>query len=130
MLHLLVASEGTRIPRMLKTALINGGARGIGRCILRRFCELGYKVYVFDIDEEELTYTVKTHLASYYESKQLGFGLCDLRDTDDIRKRVDAAAEFLGGRIHVLVNNGAIAPPHWKDGKTMADLSTLDEWRA
>ncbi|KAK0384035.1 hypothetical protein NLU13_8124 [Sarocladium strictum] len=115
---------------MAKTALISGGARGIGRCLTRRFCERGYKVYVWDIDEEELNHTAKVHLASYFEDSQLGFGLCDLRSVDDIRKQVAAAAQFLGGSIDVLVNNGAIAPPHWKDGKTMADLSTMDEWRA
>jgi NAD(P)-dependent dehydrogenase (short-subunit alcohol dehydrogenase family) len=113
-----------------KTALISGGARGIGRCLTRRFCERGYKVYVWDIDEDELTYTVKTHLASYYESGSLGFGLCNLGDTEDIRKQAGVAAEFLGGKIDVLVNNGAIAAPHWKDGKTMADFETLTQWRA
>jgi NAD(P)-dependent dehydrogenase (short-subunit alcohol dehydrogenase family) len=110
--------------------LINGGARGIGRCLTRRFCERGYKVYVWDIDEEELNYTVKTHLSSYFENEHLGFGLCNLRDVDSIRKQVEAAAQFLGGRIDVLVNNGAIASPHWKDGKTMADFSTMEEWTA
>lgn len=77
-----------------------------------------------------MNHTVKTHLASYFESDQLGYGRCDLRDTANIREQVAAAAKYLGGRIDVLVNNGAIAPPHWKDGKTMADLSTLEEWQA
>jgi NAD(P)-dependent dehydrogenase (short-subunit alcohol dehydrogenase family) len=30
----------------------------------------------------------------------------------------------------VLINNGGIASPHWKDGKTMLDRETLSEWRA
>ncbi|KAI9172717.1 3-oxoacyl-[acyl-carrier-protein] reductase FabG [Paramyrothecium foliicola] len=115
---------------MAKTALISGGARGIGRCLVRRFCERGYRVYILDINEEELNHTVYKHLGQYAERKQLGFGLCNLRDTDDIRKQVDAAAEFLGRRIDVLVNNGAIADPHWKDGKTMADRDTLEQWKA
>ncbi|KAK9413160.1 hypothetical protein SUNI508_12045 [Seiridium unicorne] len=115
---------------MTKTALISGGARGIGRCLVRRFCELGYKVYVFDIDEEELQHTVKTHLKKYSDNGQLRASLCDLRDTDEIQKKVEEAAEFLGGRIHVLINNGGIASPKWKDGQTMASKETLEQWRA
>lgn len=115
---------------MTKTALITGGARGIGRCITRRFCERGYKVYVLDIDEEELNHTVKTHLSKYSANGQLASGLCDLRNTDEIQEKVRVAAECLGGRIDVLVNNGAIAAPHWKDGKTMADMETLEQWKA
>lgn len=115
---------------MSKTALISGGARGIGRCLVRRFCELGYRVYVLDIQGDELEHTVRKHLKKYSDAGQLGYGLCDLRDTADIRKHVDEAAKFLGGRIHVLVNNGGIAHPFWKDGKTMADQETLEEWKA
>jgi NAD(P)-dependent dehydrogenase (short-subunit alcohol dehydrogenase family) len=115
---------------MPKTALISGGARGIGRCIVRRFCELGYRVYVIDIQEDELDHTVNSHSKKYSDGNQLASGLCDLRDTTSIRKSVDEAAKFLGGRIHVLVNNGGIASPKWKDDKTMADKETLDEWKA
>ena len=30
----------------------------------------------------------------------------------------------------MLINNGGVASPHWKDGKTMLDRETLDQWRA
>ncbi|KAH8204255.1 hypothetical protein TruAng_001541 [Truncatella angustata] len=115
---------------MTKTAIISGGARGIGRCLVRRFCELGYKVYVLDIDEEELKHTVKSHLKKYSDAGQLAASICDLSDVADIRKKVNEAANFLGGRIHVLINNGGIASPKWKDGKTMASMETLEQWRA
>ncbi|ORY56904.1 uncharacterized protein BCR38DRAFT_355392 [Pseudomassariella vexata] len=115
---------------MPKTALISGGARGIGRCLVRRFCELGYNVYVFDIDEEELNHTVNSHLQSYTDAQKLSSSVCDLRDADEIQNKVDEAARFLGGRIDVLVNNGGIATPQWKDGRTMADQETLAQWRA
>ncbi|KAI0123315.1 hypothetical protein BJ170DRAFT_660116 [Xylariales sp. AK1849] len=115
---------------MPKTALISGGARGIGRCLVRRFCELGYQVYVFDIDEKELNHTVNTHLKKYKDDGKLGSSLCDLRDTEQIQKKVEEAAEFLGGRIDVLINNGGIANPKWKNGQSMAEKATLDQWRA
>lgn len=113
-----------------KTALISGGARGIGRCIVRRFCELGYRVYVIDIGQAELEHTVTTHLKTYSDTSQLGSGVCDLRVAADVRRQVDEAAKFLGGRIHVLVNNGGIANPKWKDGKMMADKETMEDWQA
>lgn len=115
---------------MPKTALISGGARGIGRCLVRRFCELGYRVYVFDIDEEELNHTVHTHLKQYTDAGVLGSSVCNLRDTADIQTQVDAAAKFLGGRIDVLINNGGIATPQWSGGKTMADRETLGQFQA
>lgn len=115
---------------MPKTAIISGGARGIGRCLVRRFLEIGYKVFVFDIDETELEHTTKVHLKQYSDSKQLESCICNLRSVDDIREKVKQAAEFLGGRIDVLVNNGGIAAPYWKDGKTMVDQDTITEWQA
>ncbi|KAF1345538.1 hypothetical protein BDV97DRAFT_303135 [Delphinella strobiligena] len=115
---------------MPKTALISGGARGIGRCLVRRFCERGYRVYIFDIDQVELEHTTKVHLKRYSDSGALGSSICNLRDVEGIQEKVDVAAKFLGGSIDVLVNNGGIAAPHWKDGKTMADKETLSEWQA
>ncbi|KAK4499663.1 hypothetical protein PRZ48_010181 [Zasmidium cellare] len=115
---------------MGKTAIISGGARGIGRTLVRRFLELGYKVYFFDIDEEELKHTTEVHLKKYYDSKALSSSICNLRDVDDIRQKVKEASEFLGGKLDVLINNGGIASPQWKDGKTMFDPETMNEWQA
>lgn len=113
-----------------KTAIISGGARGIGRCLVRRFLERGYKVYVFDIDEEELKHTTTVHLKQYYDKKQVESAVCNLRSVDEIRDKVKQAAEWLGGRITVLVNNGGIATPTWPEGKTMADFDTISQWQA
>lgn len=113
-----------------KTAIISGGARGIGRALVRRFLEKGYHVYIFDIDKEELSHTTNTHFKQYSDSKALGSAICNLRDVEDIREKVQLAAKFLGGRIDVLVNNGGIASPKWKDDKTMIDPETMNEWQA
>lgn len=113
-----------------KTGIISGGARGIGRCLARRFLERGYKLVVFDIDEDELNHTTNTHLKTYKDTGNLRSAICNLRDPEDIRKQVDEAAKWLGGKIDVLINNGGIASPQWKDGKTMSDKDTLQEWQA
>jgi ribonuclease Z len=49
-----------------------------------------------------------------------------LRSVKTVRK----AADFFGGRIDTLINNGGIAAPYWKEGKTMEDPETLDQWKA
>ncbi|KAI1347999.1 NAD(P)-binding protein [Xylaria sp. FL0043] len=114
----------------VRTAVVSGGARGIGRCLVRRFLERGYKVYTFDIDEEELTHTTRTHLKQYYEQGMLQSSICNLRDVDDIRQKVKVAADFLGGRISVLINNGGIASPKWSDDRSMGDFETMKQWQA
>jgi NAD(P)-dependent dehydrogenase (short-subunit alcohol dehydrogenase family) len=111
-----------------KAILISGGARGIGRCLCRTFLENGHRVFILDIDETELTHTTTEHLKAH--SSRLSSSLCDLRNVDDIRSKVKQAADFFGGRIDVLINNGGIAHPYWKDGKTMEDPDTLQEWQA
>ncbi|KAK3707645.1 hypothetical protein LTR37_011993 [Vermiconidia calcicola] len=113
-----------------KTALVSGGARGIGRAIVRRFLERGYRVFVFDIDEDELKHACLNNLKKWSDSGSLSYAVCNLRDTENIREKVDEAAKFLNGSIDVLVNNGGIASPQWKDGKTMWDYDTLPEWQA
>jgi NAD(P)-dependent dehydrogenase (short-subunit alcohol dehydrogenase family) len=113
-----------------KTAIVSGGARGIGRCIVRRFLERGYKVVIFDIDEDELNHTTKVHLKQYYNNKQLSSAICNLRSVDQIREKVKDAAEFLGGRIEVVVNNGGIAHPYWAEGTNMSNPDTFSQWQA
>ena len=111
-----------------KNVLITGGARGIGRALSRHFLSTRNQVYILDLDEAELANTANVHLKQY--SKHLAYSVCNLRSVDSVRSNVAKAAEFFGGNIDVLINNGGIASPHWKDGKTMEDLETVDEWHA
>ncbi|KAF2794425.1 short chain alcohol dehydrogenase [Melanomma pulvis-pyrius CBS 109.77] len=113
-----------------KNILVSGGARGIGRALSRMFLEAGHRVFIFDYDEDELEYTKTVHLVQYYKDEKVESALCNLRDLNDIRSKVPVAAKFFNNRIDVLVNNGSIASPYWKDGKTMEDPATLDEWQA
>jgi ribonuclease Z len=113
-----------------RNIIVSGGARGIGRALSRMLLEAGHKVYIFDIDEDETEHTTKVHLKQYYDDKKLESTICDLRDVDDIRAKVTQAAKFFDNCIDVLINNGGIASPQWKDGKTMEDKSTFPEWQA
>ncbi|KAF4542648.1 Short chain alcohol dehydrogenase [Lasiodiplodia theobromae] len=109
--------------------VISGGGRGIGRALARHFLNKGDRVFLLDVDADELHHTVHVHLAKHHPTN-LSSSICDLRNADEIRKTITDAAKFLGGHIDVLINNASIATPQWKDGKTMLDASTLDEWRA
>ncbi len=113
-----------------RNVIISGGARGIGRALTRMMLEANHRAFVFDIDEEELEYTTKVHLKKYYDDGKLQSALCNLRDIEDIRAKMKKAASFFNDRIDVVINNGGIAAPQWRDGKTMEDPSTMDEWRA
>lgn len=117
-------------PTAPRNILVSGGARGIGRAMSRMFLEGGHKVFIFDIDKEELEHTTKVHLKTYYEESRVSSAICDLRNVQDIREKVKEAAKFFDNCIDVLINNGGIASPQWKDGKTMEDLDTFEEWQA
>ncbi|EMC98817.1 hypothetical protein BAUCODRAFT_381035 [Baudoinia panamericana UAMH 10762] len=110
-----------------KSILLSGGARGIGRCLARHFLARGHKVFILDIDEPELKHTVEVHLKQYHPN--VSYKICDLTKVDDIRSSVKQAAEFLGNRIDVVINNGGIATPTWKDGATMEDPATMDQFQ-
>jgi NAD(P)-dependent dehydrogenase (short-subunit alcohol dehydrogenase family) len=116
-------------------------AQGIGRCLARHFLQLGHKVFILDFAEEELKHTALVHLKEYTDAGRLGHMLCNLREKEEIRTAAQKAVEFFSdgkdeesgdgnGRIHVLINNGGISNPYWKDGATMEDPATSEQWQA
>lgn len=111
-----------------RNIIVSGAARGIGRSLARHFLDQGDRVFLLDIQEDELKYCVDVHLRAH--AGRAAYAVCDLRDPEAIRQAIRQAAGFLGGRVDVLVNNGGIAAPQWRDGKTMEDPATLAEWQA
>jgi len=111
-----------------KAVLISGAAKGIGRCLSRTFLEAGHRVFLLDIDADELEYTTTVHLKAH--AKNLSSSVCNLREPSEIRETVKKAAEWFGGSIDLLVNNGGIAHPYWKDGVSMDSEDTLEQWNA
>jgi NAD(P)-dependent dehydrogenase (short-subunit alcohol dehydrogenase family) len=84
-----------------KTALVTGGARGIGRAIAARFVAEGASVLIADIDGD-----LATAIAGVLGASTLGTTL-------DITAEAQAAAavalaEERFGRLDILVNNAAI----------------------
>ena len=89
-----------------RTAIVTGGAMGIGRGIVERLAEAGAAVVIADADREtaestakELTEHGRSVLAQYV----------DVGDPHDVQQLVAATIGWRG-RVDILVNNAGIFP--------------------
>ncbi|MFE7601664.1 SDR family NAD(P)-dependent oxidoreductase [Streptomyces sp. NPDC057494] len=76
------------------TALVTGGASGIGLATARLLAERGADVAVLDLDPSGVPAPLRGFTA-------------DVSDDESVRRAVEAAAETLGG-IDILVNNAGV----------------------
>ncbi|MDS0295863.1 SDR family oxidoreductase [Halogeometricum luteum] len=90
-----------------ETAVVTGGASGIGRAISLRFAEEGCDVVVADIQEDPREGDEPTHERIEAETDaSAAFVECDVSRYDDHLDAMDAADEF--GGVDVMVNNAGI----------------------
>ncbi|MFC5973593.1 SDR family NAD(P)-dependent oxidoreductase [Halomarina salina] len=91
-----------------KTAIVTGGASGIGRGITLTLAEKGADVVVADLNDQPRTPdTTPTLEAVDDETDSRGlFVECDVTDYDDLVGAVDEAEAF--GGVDVMVNNAGI----------------------
>ncbi|MGZ6004905.1 MAG: SDR family NAD(P)-dependent oxidoreductase [Candidatus Saccharimonadales bacterium] len=102
----------------MKTILVTGSSRGIGKAIAELAHKQGYKVIVHGrTDSEELQ---KVH-ESLKDSDKTVFDVSDKQATI-------AAVEKLG-HIDILVNNAGVAKNFLKDVSEMDDEKALEEYR-
>lgn len=87
-----------------KTALITGGASGIGLSIAKALLKAGMKVAIGDVCDEHLA-QARTELAA---SERFFAQRLDVTDRDGFRLFVDAV-ESRFGHLHLLVNNAGVA---------------------
>jgi 3-oxoacyl-[acyl-carrier protein] reductase len=87
-----------------KTAIITGGARGIGRATAHRFAAAGAAVMLTDVEA-----AVGRDAASAIEAEggTVAFTETDVTDPDQTKALAEATVEHFGG-IDVLVNNAGI----------------------
>jgi D-threitol dehydrogenase (NAD+) len=85
-----------------KTALITGGASGIGAAIASAFVAKGARVAVVDLNE-----SAAMEMAASVGNDSRGFR-CDVADPASVAATVDVVVETLGN-IDILVNSAGIA---------------------
>lgn len=91
---------------MQKTAIVTGGAKGIGRAVSRALAHAGYSVAIFyktsSAAAEALVYEIEN-------SGGRAFAVCcDVRDSASVQNAVEAVRGAFG-EISVLVNNAGIS---------------------
>tara|TARA_R110000796_G_C14522120_1_gene431007 strand:- start:632 stop:1417 length:786 start_codon:yes stop_codon:yes gene_type:complete len=89
-----------------KTAVITGGARGIGLAIAQRYLSEGASVVVADIDRGAIDDAVATLQQLGLAEKVMGVAL-NVCDQSSIDAMVEAVTQRFGG-IDILVNNAAV----------------------
>ena len=94
-----------------QTAVITGGASGIGKSIVQRFLEAGASCLAADLNEEALA-ALKQELAEYGD--KLDVVKVDVSNRDDVEGMVDRAVQTFG-QMDIIVNNAGIT----KDGLMM-----------
>jgi NAD(P)-dependent dehydrogenase (short-subunit alcohol dehydrogenase family) len=88
-----------------KTAIVTGGAVGIGRACVERMAQEGAKVAILDVMEAEGKALAAALTAQGHDT---GFWAVDVTDEAAVKAAIDAAAARFGG-LHVMVNNAGIS---------------------
>ena len=99
-----------------RTAIVTGGASGIGLATVRRFAQEGAGVVVVDMDDERGGAAADEVGGTYVH--------CDVTDAEQVEAMVARAVETYGG-VDVAFNNAGISPP---DDDSILDTG-LDAWR-
>jgi 2-deoxy-D-gluconate 3-dehydrogenase len=104
-----------------KTAVITGGARGIGLAITRRLAEAGAVLVIVDIDIPEAAKTV-----SQLQSQGINahYVKCDVTIESEVKQMVDDTLKK-SGSVDILVNNAGIYPRKSLEEMTGEDFQNV-----
>jgi len=89
---------------MKKTAIITGGARGIGKSITSKLASQGIRTIIFDINDEEMRGTVSKMLQLGYD---VDWAMVDVSNQKQSRQAVENVFNRYES-IDILVNNAGI----------------------
>jgi len=103
-----------------KTAVITGGASGIGLAMAHRFGAAGMNVVLGDVEEGPLHEAVAGLSDAGVEAAGMN---CDVSDVDAVRA-LDRFARERFGNVHVLCNNAGVG-----SGGLIAEPDDLDMWK-
>jgi NAD(P)-dependent dehydrogenase (short-subunit alcohol dehydrogenase family) len=103
-----------------KTALVTGGAQGIGRGIATRLLAEAWNVVVGDVDQE----AGEEFVAEQQEGDSLTFQPVDVTNETSVANCIQAAVERYGGLRGLVCNAGIVGP----FGKPVESLA-IEEWQ-
>ena len=106
---------------MKKTALVTGGAGGIGAAICRKLAQKGLNIVINYLTSETEAFSLCEELKETYGVNALCIK-ADVSNEEDVEKMMDQIRQELGG-VDVLVNNAAIDLPD------MFYLKTAEQFR-
>ena len=82
----------------MRSVLVTGGSRGIGRAIVKRFCEAGYAVAFTYLNSEAAAAELARECGAYAIR-------ANSASEEEVVRAVEAARQCLGGKINVLVTD-------------------------
>lgn len=88
-----------------RSAVITGGASGIGFAAAREFAGRGARIMLSDIDAAALDRAVEVLRADGVDAHGV---VCDVRKLDDVNRLADEAFDVFGD-VHLVFNNAGIA---------------------
>ncbi len=100
-----------------QTAIITGGAQGIGKAIARQLLRQGMQVVIADVDDEAGRETQQ----EYQSRGDIHYLHCDVSDETQVRQLIEGTLKRYA-RVDALINNAGIA--RFKP----LDQTTLDDW--
>lgn len=90
----------------MKTVLVTGGSRGIGKCIVENLAKDGFNVVLNYNKSEKQAKKIKEELSK--QGINIEIYKADVSKKEEVKKMVEFALEKLG-KIDVLINNAGIA---------------------
>lgn len=90
-----------------KSAIVTGGAKGIGYGIAHRLAEAGAQVLIADMDEDAAASTAKELSSKGWSASA---SIVDVSSEDDVKRMVSECQDKYGS-VDILVNNAGIYPP-------------------
>lgn len=105
-----------------RTALITGGAQGIGYAIAQRFLNSGAKVILWDINGAQLEHA-KAELSADADDGRVDIDIADIADPASVNAAT-VRLPLRHGSLDILVNNAALIGVN----ATLVDYP-VDEWR-
>jgi 2-keto-3-deoxy-L-fuconate dehydrogenase len=103
-----------------KTAIVTGGASGIGEAISKKFAAHGAVVHILDCNAN-LAKTVVDEIRM--NKQQAVFHQCDVSDQKDVINTINSVAAEQP--IHILINNAGVAHVGNAENTTEEDLDRL-----